>query len=55
MVPWMRGTRKKAFFAFLDTLGDGRGYFLGLAVADADQLAVADDDKGGEAGSVDHP
>src|SRR5690606_30268163 len=35
---------------FLDTLLDGRGNFLGLAVADADQtVAVADDHEGGEA------
>ena len=47
---------EESLLRLLDTLGDGRGYFLGLAVADADQsLAVADDDKGGEARSVDHP
>src|SRR5690606_15740626 len=36
--------------SFLDTLLDGRGNFLGLAVADADQtVAVAHDHQSGEA------
>ena len=36
--------------SLLDTLLDGRGNFLGLAVADADQaVAVTDDDQRGEA------
>ena len=50
MVPWMRGTLKKCLLGLLDTLGDRRGNFLRLAVADADQtFTVADDHEGGEA------
>ena len=41
---------EEALASLLDTLLDGRGNFLGLAVADADQaVAVADDHEGGEA------
>ncbi|GAA2802339.1 hypothetical protein GCM10020219_087100 [Nonomuraea dietziae] len=44
------GDAEEVLLRLLDTLGDGRGDFLGLAVADADQaVAVTDDNQGGEA------
>ena len=46
----MRGTLKKCLLGLLDTLGDRRGNFLRLAVADADEtVTVTDDHEGGEA------
>src|SRR5215204_36181 len=47
IVPWIRGTAKKCFFA---SLGDRRGHLLGLAVSDAhSSVAVSDDHQRGEA------
>src|SRR5690606_12294450 len=44
------GDLEEALLGLLDTLGDRRGNFLRLAVADAYQsVAVADDHEGGEA------
>ena len=41
---------EEALASLLDTLLDGRGNFLGLSVADADQsVAVSDDHQSGEA------
>src|SRR5690606_7190173 len=41
---------EEVLLRFLDTLGDRRGHFLGLAVADADlAVPVTDDDESGEA------
>src|SRR6266496_3351330 len=44
------GNLEEVLLGFLDALGDRRGNFLGLAVADADlTVAVTDDHQGGEA------
>ena len=44
------GNLEEVLLGFLDTLGNRRRYFLGLAVADADRtVTIANNDKCGEA------